>query len=102
MNRDHDLFEMLPDGSPIWKELSSCIIQLSGSSGYVNRVYGERGRTGGLMNSRAASSPYLFSGLLRCGECGANYVLVSGAGKHHRSASYGCPAHADRGAVAAH
>ena len=21
MNRDYDLFEMLPDGSPIWKEL---------------------------------------------------------------------------------
>jgi hypothetical protein len=23
MNRDYDLFEMLPDGSPIWKELVS-------------------------------------------------------------------------------
>jgi site-specific DNA recombinase len=64
---------------------------------YVNRVYGARGRKGGLMNSRAASSPYIFSGLLKCGVCGANYTLVSGAGTNHRSASYGCPNRAFRG-----
>jgi site-specific DNA recombinase len=64
---------------------------------YVNRVYGDRGRKGGLMNSRAASSPYIFSGLLKCGVCGANFTLVSGKGYGHKSAEYGCPAHVFRG-----
>lgn len=64
---------------------------------FVNRVYGSQGRKGGLMNSRAASSPYIFSGLLRCGVCGSNFVIVSGKGKNHATADYGCPAHAFRG-----
>jgi hypothetical protein len=67
----------------------------------VKRVYGARGSKGGLMNSRLALSPYIFSGLLKCGVCRANYVLVSGAGKNYkgyvRGASYGCPNHAYRG-----
>ncbi|MGO9589036.1 MAG: recombinase family protein [Candidatus Acidiferrales bacterium] len=67
---------------------------------YVNRVYGDRGRKGGLMNSRSASSPYIFSGLLRCGVCGANFIIVSGKGKNHKSADYGCPARAFRGTCA--
>ncbi len=65
---------------------------------YVNRAYGEdQGRKRGLMNSRLASSPYIFSGLLKCGVCGANFVIVSGRGKHHVTADYGCPSHALRG-----
>jgi site-specific DNA recombinase len=64
---------------------------------YMTRVFGEQGRKGGLMNSRAASSPYIFSGLLKCGECGSNFVIVSGSGKNHSGADYGCPAHALRG-----
>jgi site-specific DNA recombinase len=64
---------------------------------YVNRVYGAAGRKGGLMNSRAASSPYVFSGLLRCGVCGANFTLVGGAGRNHKTARYGCPSYAFRG-----
>jgi site-specific DNA recombinase len=67
----------------------------------MTRLYGDRGRKGGLMNSRLASSPYIFSGLLKCGLCGANYVLVSGAGTNHkgykRGATYGCPNRAFRG-----
>lgn len=33
---------------------------------------------------------YLFSGLLKCGTCGANYILVN-------NTKYGCAAHKDRG-----
>jgi site-specific DNA recombinase len=68
---------------------------------YIDRVYGARGRKGGLMNSRLAYSRYIFSGLLKCGSCGANYVLVSGAGTnchgYKRGASYGCPNNSMRG-----
>lgn len=64
---------------------------------FVNRVYGERGKKGGLLRSRAASSPYIFSGILKCGSCGSNFVIISGAGKNHRAAEYGCPAHFFRG-----
>jgi site-specific DNA recombinase len=64
---------------------------------FVERTYGAQGRKGGLMNSRLASSPYLFSGLLKCGACGANFVIVSGKGKNHATADYGCPARAFRG-----
>ncbi|HLV96632.1 MAG TPA: recombinase family protein [Candidatus Acidoferrales bacterium] len=63
---------------------------------FVNGKYGAQGRKGGLMN-RSASSPYIFSGLLKCGVCGANYIIVSGAGKNHASVDYGCSAHASRG-----
>jgi site-specific DNA recombinase len=64
---------------------------------FVNRKWGAQGRRGGLMNSRAASSPYIFSGLLKCGECGGNFVLISGVSRGHRSATYGCPFHSTRG-----
>jgi hypothetical protein len=50
-----------------------------------------------MMNSRAASSPYIFSGLLKCGVCGGNCVLISGVSRGHRSATYGCPFHSTRG-----
>jgi site-specific DNA recombinase len=65
---------------------------------FVNKTYGSTGRRGGLMNRD--SSPYVFSGLLRCGVCGANFSIVSGAGRGHRSASYGCPNHSFRGTCA--
>jgi site-specific DNA recombinase len=64
---------------------------------YVNKVWGAQGSRGGLMNASAASSPYIFSGLLKCGLCGNNFTLVSGEGKGHRSAQYGCPFHSARG-----
>ncbi len=64
---------------------------------YMNRVWGAQGRKGGLMNARGASSPYIFSGLLKCGLCGNNFTLVSGTGAKRKSARYGCPFHATRG-----
>jgi len=39
------------------------------------------GRHRGLL-SRALTSPYLFSGLLKCGECGGNIVIGTGGGTH--------------------
>jgi site-specific DNA recombinase len=64
---------------------------------HMERLFGMQGRKGGLMNARAAASPYVFSSLLRCGVCGANYIIVSGAGKNHSGADYGCSTHANRG-----
>lgn len=43
--------------------------------------------------NRGASSAYLLSGLLKCGVCGANMIIVSGGG---RGARYGCPQHWNR------
>jgi site-specific DNA recombinase len=44
--------------------------------------------------NRAASSPYLLSGVLTCGTCGANLIIVA-SGKEH-VARYGCPQHWNR------
>src|ERR1700751_1060475 len=46
-----------------------------------------------LQNEKAA---YLFSGLLRCGECGGSITLVGGRAKTSRS-EYGGSLHAQRG-----
>ena len=63
----------------------------------VKEIYGDAGRRGGLLRGRSATSPYLFSGLLRCGTCGGRITLVAGRGKNHRQAQYGCPRNAYRG-----
>jgi site-specific DNA recombinase len=58
----------------------------------MQELYGGRN---GLLN-RAASSNNLLTGFLKCGECGANLVVVTGRRK--RNAMYGCPQHWYRGA----
>ena len=45
-------------------------------------------RTRGLL-SRAITSPYLFSGLLKCGECRGNLIIATGGGTH-RHPKYVC------------
>jgi site-specific DNA recombinase len=45
---------------------------------------------------RAMTSPYLFSGLLKCGECGANLIIATGGGTH-RHKKYACSRHFNRG-----
>lgn len=62
----------------------------------VGSHYGAKSRPGLVSQWNAIGSPYLFSGILRCGVCGANITLVSGAGKH-AYAKYGCPMHHLRG-----
>jgi DNA invertase Pin-like site-specific DNA recombinase len=49
------------------------------------------GRRRGLL-SRSVTSPYLFSGLLKCGQCGANLIVGTGGGKRMRDGSR-IPAH---------
>jgi site-specific DNA recombinase len=63
----------------------------------VKQVYGEIGRKGG-MQGRSVSSPYLFSGLLKCSECGANVSIVSGRWRGRGDVVYGCPQNTFRGA----
>ncbi len=53
------------------------------------------GRRRGLL-SRARTSPYLFSGLLKCGECGANLIIGTGGGTH-RNKKYVCANYFNRG-----
>jgi site-specific DNA recombinase len=63
----------------------------------VKQIYGEIGRKGG-MQGRSISSPYLFSGLLKCSECGANISIVSGRWRGRSDVVYGCPQNTFRGA----
>ena len=71
---------------------------------YVKRVWASQVRKGlkgevlkGFTNMSAASSPYIFSGLLKCGLCGHNFTLVSGTGSRRRTSRYGCPFYDSRG-----
>ena len=64
----------------------------------LKEIYGACGGRGGL--NRAASSPYLLTGLLKCGTCGANLIIVLGKGARRPHKYYGCPQHFHRGACA--
>ncbi len=50
----------------------------------------------GFMN-RAVRSRYIFSGLLKCAECGSNLTILSARGRDRRVGYYGCPGHLHRG-----
>ena len=56
----------------------------------IKAAYSGHGSGGGWL-SRAATSPYLFSGLLKCGTCGGNLVIVTGSKGRNRR--YGCSQH---------
>jgi site-specific DNA recombinase len=61
-------------------------------------VKASEGRRRGLL-SRAVTSPYLFSGLLKCGDCGGNLIIGTGGGTHvHKK--YVCANYFNRGACA--
>ena len=62
----------------------------------VKERFGNPGGRSGLFPGRSSSSPYLFSGLVKCGECGANMNIVTGRGQRV-DAAYGCPLHVYRG-----
>jgi site-specific DNA recombinase len=51
----------------------------------------------GKRRGRAASSPYIFSGLLYCSECGGSITIVSGNCEKRADSRYGCSMHAQRG-----
>ncbi len=61
----------------------------------VKHVYGTS--KAGLLRGRAAASPHLFSGLIKCALCGANFAIVSGRGKRRDYSTYGCPFNSCRG-----
>ena len=63
----------------------------------VKRIYEEAGKAPGLLRSSAMNAPYLFSGLLKCGSCGANLQIISGRGRNHPNQTYGCPMNFHRG-----
>ena len=55
------------------------------------------GVTEGKRRGRIAGSPYLFTGLLFCSECGGSITIVSGHGPKRPYSRYGCSLHAQRG-----
>ena len=70
----------------LWVKVKARQASISKSSKDKQRIGGSQARTG-------AGPKYLLSGLLKCGECGSNYIIVD----RYR---YGCARHKDRGAVA--
>lgn len=61
---------------------------------FVQELYGVRE---GKRRGRAAASPYLFTGLLECSECGGSITIVSGRCRNRLDSRYGCSMHAQRG-----
>jgi len=61
---------------------------------WTKEIYGRQGRDG-LLN-RTASSQHLLSGVVKCANCGGNFVITSGRSRYgHRR--YGCSNHFNRG-----
>jgi site-specific DNA recombinase len=74
-------------GQDLWERVQSRLA-------WTKRVFGRRGRDGLL--DRTASSPHLFSGIVKCAICDGNLVITSGRSKRgHRR--YGCSNHFYRG-----
>ena len=71
----------------LWKAVRDRFAALPGIWGYPK----SRG-----LAPRAMTSPYLFSGLLKCGECGANLIIATGGGTH-RHKKYACSRRFNRG-----
>jgi site-specific DNA recombinase len=63
----------------------------------VARLYGDANRQNGLTNVRAMNSAYLFSGILKCADCGANLTILWGKGRNKSTQVYGCPSNWNRG-----
>jgi site-specific DNA recombinase len=50
------------------------------------------------LQPRSVTSPYLLSGILKCGVCGANLIIVTGYSSYGNYPKYGCSQHFNRGA----
>jgi site-specific DNA recombinase len=74
-------------GAGLWKAVRSRFALLA--TGWENQ------KAPGLL-PRAMTSPYLFSGILKCGECGANMIIATGGGTH-RHPKYACSRRFNRG-----
>ncbi len=63
----------------------------------VNQLCSLDARRPGILRARAVSSPYIFSGLLKCALCGASVTIVSGCSRKRQDVRYGCSLHYNRG-----
>jgi site-specific DNA recombinase len=63
----------------------------------VHELYSVDSARPGIMRARAVGSPYIFSGLLQCADCGASITVVSGCWAKRQDVRYGCSLHYDRG-----
>ena len=75
-------------------ELWSAVLQ---RMQFVNELYALEARRPGILRACAASSPYLFSGLLKCSLCSASITIVSGCSRKRQDVRYGCSMHYNRG-----
>jgi site-specific DNA recombinase len=73
----------------LWDTVQNRLTQLKNS-------YAAHQKPGLLL--RSATSKYLFSGLLKCGQCGGNLVIVTHNGPGGQYRKYGCSQHFYRGA----
>jgi hypothetical protein len=62
---------------------------------FVHDLYGT-GAKNGIRGGRAAGSPYLFTGLLKCALCGGAVTIVSGTKRSRQDSRYGCSMHASQ------
>ena len=76
-------------GPELWDSVQERLLRLK-------TTYASHQRPGLL--SRSLTSKYLFSGLLKCGECGGNLVIVTHTGPGGQYRKYGCSRHFYRGA----
>ena len=63
----------------------------------VHQLYSVDSARPGIMRARAVGSPYVFSGLLQCADCGGSITVVSGCWAKRRDVRYGCSLHYNRG-----
>jgi site-specific DNA recombinase len=63
----------------------------------VHQLYSADSARPGIMRARAVGSPYVFSGLLQCAECGGSITVVSGCWAKRQDVRYGCSMNSSRG-----
>ncbi|HEX4030437.1 MAG TPA: zinc ribbon domain-containing protein [Terracidiphilus sp.] len=63
----------------------------------LQATYGVR-KGGGILIPRSATSPYLLSGILKCGLCGGNLIIITGYDSSGHHLRYGCSQRFNRGA----
>jgi len=87
---EHPDLRLIPD--ELWQAVHTRFAHL----GTVYRPRRDRGRLNGRETGAPSSRTALFSGLLRCGECGGSLVVING---HPRPEwrRYGCGFHRDKG-----
>ena len=81
----HSMPELAIVSEELWNKVQNRFQVVGGT----NQITGRRG-----LLSRALTSPYLFSNLLKCGLCGSNLIIASGGGKKPK---YVCSGYFNRG-----